>query len=173
MLSQKAKYALRAVMMLAERQGDPQPVRVPEIARREHISLKFLEAILVELRDADIVESRRGRSGGYRLKRSPEQISFGDIIRVVDGPLAPIRCASRTQFQACADCRDVASCVIRWAMLKARDAISDALDNCSLASALAQQIKLPPELLRTPALGAAPLAAPAALPGLVDLPPGE
>jgi Rrf2 family protein len=146
MLSQKAKYALRAVMMLAERAGEADPVRVPEIAQRERISLKFLEAILVELRDAGLVESRRGRNGGYRLKRAPEEISFGDVIRIVDGPLAPIRCASRTQFEPCADCPDVASCVIRWAMVRARDAISNALDHCSLAEALSQQIKLPPDL---------------------------
>ncbi|HLY58565.1 MAG TPA: Rrf2 family transcriptional regulator, partial [Stellaceae bacterium] len=147
MLSQKAKYALRAAMMLAERAGDSEPVRVPEIAQREHISLKFLEAILVELRDAGIVESRRGRNGGYKLRRSPDEISFGDIIRVIDGALAPIRCASRFQFQPCADCPDVASCVIRWAMIRARDAISDALDHCTLAEALSQQIKLPPGLV--------------------------
>lgn len=147
MLSQKAKYALRAVMMLAERAGDPEPVRVPEIAQRERISLKFLEAILVELRDAELVESRRGRHGGYRLKRPPEEISFGDVIRTIDGALAPIRCASRFQFQPCADCTDVAACVIRWAMIRARDAISDALDHCTLAEALAQQIKLPPGIV--------------------------
>ncbi len=126
-------------MMLAERAPDPKPVRVPEIASREHISLKFLETILVQLRDAGIVESRRGRNGGYRLKRSPEDISFGDIIRVVDGPLALIRCASRTQFEPCADCADVGSCAIRWAMVKARDAVATALEGCSLASALERQ----------------------------------
>jgi Rrf2 family protein len=159
MLSQKAKYALRAVMMLAEQETSPALLRVPEIARRERISLKFLEAILVQLRDAGIAQSRRGRNGGYRLSRPAEEVSFGDVIRAVDGPLAPIRCASRTRFEPCADCGDVASCVIRWAMLKTRDAIAETLDHCSLAEALRQQIKLPPFVLadpEEPAAGPAP-----------------
>jgi Rrf2 family protein len=150
MLSQKAKYALRAIMMLAEQADTDEPLRVPAIAERERISLKFLETILVELRDAGLVESRRGRRGGYRLKRAPSEISFGDVIRVIDGALAPIRCASRFQFQACADCQDVGSCVIRWAMVRARDAIAEALDHCTLAEALAQQIALPPAHLSGP-----------------------
>jgi Rrf2 family protein len=107
-----------------------------EIAERERISQKFLEAILVELRDRDILESRRGRYGGYRLLRSPESISFGEVIRAIDGPLAPIPCASRTQFKPCEDCTDVFTCSIRLAMLNARDAIAASLDGWSLADAL-------------------------------------
>ena len=136
MLSQKAKYALRAVLMLAERADTGTPVAVSEIAGRERISQKFLEAILVELRDAGILDSRRGRYGGYSLRRPPESVSFGEVIRAIDGPLALIPCASRTQFKACADCGDVVNCSIRWAMLNARDAIAASLDGCSLADAL-------------------------------------
>jgi Rrf2 family protein len=136
MLSQKAKYALRAVLMLAESAGAGAPIAVSEIAERERISQKFLEAILVELRDAGLVDSRRGRYGGYSLRRPPESISFGEVIRAIDGPLALIPCASRTQFKACADCVDVVNCSIRWAMLNARDAIAASLDGCSLADAL-------------------------------------
>jgi Rrf2 family protein len=136
MLSQKAKYALRAVLMLAESAGTGAPVAVSEIAERERISQKFLEAILVELRDAGLLDSRRGRYGGYSLRRAPESISFGEIIRAIDGPLALIPCASRTQFKACVDCADVVNCSIRWAMLNARDAIAASLDGCSLADAL-------------------------------------
>jgi Rrf2 family protein len=133
MLSQKAKYALRALLRLA---NSNRPLSANEIAQRERISLKFLGAIFVVLRDADIVTSRRGRLGGYRLTRSPARISFGEIIRAIDGPLAPIGCASRTQFAPCADCCDVDTCAIRWAMIKARDAIAGALDSCSLTDAL-------------------------------------
>ena len=139
MLSQKAKYALRALLVLAERDGMPTPVPISEIADRERISRKFLEAILVELRDIGLLESQRGRQGGYRLARPPASITFAEVIRALDGPLAPLRCASRTQFRPCDDCRDVNTCAIRWAMLKARDALAGALDECSLADALKQK----------------------------------
>jgi Rrf2 family protein len=137
MLSQKAKYALRAVLMLAERFDAAAPIAVSEIAERERIPQKFLEAILVALRDKGILDSRRGRHGGYTLQRPPDAISFGEIIRAIDGPLALIPCASRTQFKACEDCADVAACRIRWAMVNARDATAASLDGCSLADALA------------------------------------
>nr|WP_207478108.1 Rrf2 family transcriptional regulator [Arenibaculum pallidiluteum] len=139
MLSQKAKYALRAVLLLAERQEDEELVLIAEIAEREQIPRKFLEAILVELRKDGILESRRGKNGGYRLARPLDRISFGDVIRSIDGPLAPIRCASRTQFQPCTDCQDVDTCSIRWAMTKARDAMANVLDGWTLADAVRQR----------------------------------
>lgn len=139
MLSQKAKYALRAMLMLAERADSGELVLTGEIAEREQIPRKFLEAILVELRNHGILESRRGKNGGYRVARPLDKISFGDVIRTIDGPLAPIRCASRTQFQPCADCQDVASCSIRWAMLKARDAMASVLDGWTLQDAIRQR----------------------------------
>lgn len=142
MLSQKAKYALRATIMLAERvdQPDGTPwVLIAEIAERENIPRKFLEAILVEMRNHGLLESRRGKNGGYRLAKPLDRVAFGDIIRLIDGPLAPIRCASRTQFQPCEDCSDVSSCSIRWAMLKARDAMASVLDGWTLADAVSQR----------------------------------
>jgi Rrf2 family protein len=142
MLSQKARYALRAVLMMAERAPEDTPLTVPEIAEHERIPRKFLEAILVELRDKGIVESRRGRYGGYKLARPPAEVSFGQVIRDIDGPLAPVLCASRTRFTPCDDCADVATCTIRWVMVKARDAIAATLDGCSLADALAQPERL-------------------------------
>jgi Rrf2 family protein len=141
MLSKKAKYALRALLVLADHEGEPAPVPISTIARRERISRKFLEAILVELRDSGLLDSQRGRHGGYRLARPAEEISFAEVIRTIDGPLAPIACASRTQFRPCTDCRDVGTCAIRWAMLKARDALAGALDDCSLADALKRKGK--------------------------------
>ena len=139
MLSQKAKYALRAVLMLAEGEEHEAPTAISAIAEREKISQKFLEAILVELRNKGYLASRRGRLGGYRLAKPATDISFGDIVRAIDGPLAPIHCASRTQFKACTDCPDVTTCSIRWVMIQARDAIAASLDGCSLAEALQRE----------------------------------
>jgi Rrf2 family protein len=135
MLSQKAKYALRALLMLAE-QPDADMVMIADIAEREKVPRKFLEAILVDLRKRGLLDSRRGKYGGYRLAKPADAISFGEIIRIVDGPLAPLPCASKTGFRACEDCTDVNSCSVRWLMLQVRDATADILDNCSLADAL-------------------------------------
>ena len=135
MLSQKAKYALRALLMLAE-QPEADMVMIADIAERENVPRKFLEAILVDLRKRGLLDSRRGKYGGYRLAKPAEAISFGEIIRIVDGPLAPLPCASKTGFRPCDDCTDVNSCSVRWLMLQVRDATADILDNCSLADAL-------------------------------------
>jgi Rrf2 family protein len=135
MLSQKAKYALRALLMLAE-QSQTDMVMIADIAERENVPRKFLEAILVDLRKRGLLDSRRGKYGGYRLAKPADAISFGEIIRIVDGPLAPLPCASKTGFRPCDDCTDVNSCSVRWLMLQVRDATADILDNCSLADAL-------------------------------------
>jgi Rrf2 family protein len=138
MLSQKAKYALRALLMLAE-QSDADMVMIGDIAEREKVPRKFLEAILVDLRKRGLLDSRRGKYGGYRLAKPADAISFGEIIRIVDGPLAPLPCASKTGFRPCDDCTDANSCSVRWLMLQVRDATADILDNCSLADALKQR----------------------------------
>ena len=135
MLSQKAKYALRALLMLAE-QPEADMVMIADIAERENVPRKFLEAILVDLRKRGLLDSRRGKYGGYRLAKPAAAISFGEIIRIVDGPLAPLPCASKTGFRPCDDCTDANSCSVRWLMLQVRDATADILDNCSLADAL-------------------------------------
>jgi Rrf2 family protein len=135
MLSQKAKYALRALLMLAE-QPEADMVMIGDIAERENVPRKFLEAILVDLRKRGLLDSRRGKYGGYRLAKPADAISFGEIIRIVDGPLAPLPCASKSGFRPCDDCTDVNSCSVRWLMLQVRDATADILDNCSLADAL-------------------------------------
>jgi Rrf2 family protein len=135
MLSQKAKYALRALLMLAERSEDDL-VMIADIAERENVPRKFLEAILLDLRKRGLLDSRRGKNGGYRLAKPPAAISFGEIIRIVDGPLAPLPCASKSGFRPCEDCTDVDTCSVRWLMLRVRDATADILDNCSLADGL-------------------------------------
>jgi len=133
MLSRKAKYAVRAAVALAERVREDTWTSAHEIAERESIPRKFLEAILVLLRDAGVIESRRGPAGGHRLGMPAAEITVADIIRVIDGPLALTPCASRTQFRACDDCIDVRTCRLRHVMLRARDAVAGVLEGCSLA----------------------------------------
>src|SRR5262249_47793306 len=124
MLSSKAKYAVRAAAMLAECADAEAWVHTADIAEREAIPRKFLEAILVQLRAHGIVESRRGAHGGHRLSRDPAETSVADIIRVFDGPLALTPCASVTRFRPCTDCVDIAACRLQHLMRQARDAVA-------------------------------------------------
>lgn len=133
MLTSKGKYALRAVVYLARRHAEDGWSLAVDIAAAETIPKKFLEAILVQLRDNDIVKSRRGRHGGYRLAYPPDRTSAGDIIRIIDGPLALTPCTSRTRFAPCTDCGDPATCALRPVLQEARDAIAAVLDGRSLA----------------------------------------
>jgi Rrf2 family protein len=133
MLSSKAKYAVRAVALLAERGRPGGWTQMADVAKAEQIPQKFLEAILVELRGHGIVESRRGAQGGHRLLRNPADISIADIIRIMDGPLALTPCASQTRFRPCTDCVDIQQCRLQPLMRKARDAVAGVLENCSIA----------------------------------------
>jgi Rrf2 family protein len=137
MLSQKARYALRALVELARAQGAQ--VTSGELASRADAPRKFLEAILLELARNKVVISRRGKFGGYTLARTPEQISFAEVIRIIDGPLALAPCVSRLSFRKCDDCPDLATCSLREALLRARDATSDVLEGYSLADAATGQ----------------------------------
>ncbi|MCA0356262.1 MAG: Rrf2 family transcriptional regulator [Proteobacteria bacterium] len=134
MLSQKARYALRAMIELAR--ADTQ-VTAGELAERADAPRKFLEAILLSLSREGLVISRRGKFGGYVLARAADAISFAEIIRLVDGPLALTPCVSRTAFRRCEDCRDLARCALREALLRARDATAAVLEGYSLADAVA------------------------------------
>jgi Rrf2 family protein len=134
MLSQKAKYALRALVELA-RAEEPQ-LTAGEIAVRADAPRKFLEAILLELSRNRLVASRRGKFGGYTLARSPAEITFAEVIRVVDGPLALAPCVSpRLGFRKCDDCPDLATCTLREALARARDATAEVLEAYTLADA--------------------------------------
>jgi len=134
MLSQKAKYALRALLMLAERPVG-EPLLIADIAERENLPRKFLELILLDLKHHGLLHSRRGKNGGYALARPPSEISFGQVVRIIDGPLAAVLCASQTAYRRCDDCRDEASCAIRKAFRRVRDATAAILDNHTLADA--------------------------------------
>jgi len=134
MLSSKGKYAVRAGTMLAEQFAAQAWTPTVSIADREKIPRKFLEAILVQLRDGGLVDSRRGPQGGHRLARDPATISVADIIRLIDGPLALTPCASVTRHRPCTDCGEAGSCRIQPVMRQARDAVAAVLEACSLAS---------------------------------------
>ena len=135
MLSRKAKYGLKALISLAQHAGEG-PVLIGDLAERERMPQKFLEQILLELKKKGMLESRKGRGGGYRLGRPPEKIFLGDILRVLDGPLAPVPCVSVTAYHTCDECLDQRLCGIRLVMQDVRDAIADILDHTSLRDVL-------------------------------------
>jgi Rrf2 family protein len=132
MLSRKSKYGLKALLVLAREAGRG-PVLVSELADRDRIPKKFLEAILLELKRHGVVHSRKGRGGGYFLRRKPTEITFGEVIRVLDGPLAAVPCVSKLAYMKCVECVDEEMCGVRLAMKEVRDATADILDNTTLA----------------------------------------
>ncbi len=132
MLTKKGKYGLKALVYLASLQPG-ELAGVTDVATAKNIPKKFLDAILSELRDAGFVQSKKGKGGGYMLARAPTNIFIGHVVRVLDGPLAPIACASRQSFRRCEDCPDEDQCPVRLTMLEVRNAIADVLDNRTLA----------------------------------------
>jgi len=134
MISQKTRYALRSLLYLVESGGE-RPVQLGAIAETQQIPRKYLELIMLDLKKAGIVTSVRGPSGGYRLARPPEEISFGEVIRNLEGPIALVPCASVNFYARCGDCHDEATCAIRRVMLVVRDTSAAILDNMNLAQA--------------------------------------
>jgi Rrf2 family protein len=145
MLTNKGKYGLKAMVHLAGLEPGAL-AQVQEMADANSIPKKFLDQILSELRNAGLVFSKKGKGGGYALARSAHEISVGQIVRVLDGPLAPIQCASVTAYRRCDDCSDEKACTVRLIMVKARNAIADVLDHHSLADmrALGEPVELEP-----------------------------
>ncbi len=131
MLSQKAKYALQALAYLAERYTEESPVLIGTIAREKNIPIKFLEAILCELRNEDVLVSVRGRHGGYRLALPPKKITLARVIRIVDGPIALLTCVSLNFYKPCENC-NLETCGINPVMKEARDAILRVLEKRTL-----------------------------------------
>jgi Rrf2 family protein len=140
MLTQRSRYALRAMLYLAEAPAGGPPVPMTRIAAEANVPRKFLELILAELREAGFLHSTRGKMGGYRLSRPTHLISPSEIIRVIEGPLALVPCVSRTAYRPCADCKDEANCAIRHAMARVRDETARILDGTSLADACAEEL---------------------------------
>jgi len=140
-LSKRGEYGLRAMIMLAgtPHENAPLPVvQIKEISEREKISSKFLEQILLSLKNAGMLHSKMGVGGGYYLARPPSEITLGQIFRVLDGPVAPVKCVSQMAYEPCG-CPDEATCGLRLVMGDVRQAIVDILDNTSLAAVSARQ----------------------------------
>jgi Rrf2 family protein len=138
MLSQRAKYALKAMICLAGHSG-PGPLSVTEIAHSAKIPRAFLEQILSDMKRRNLLVSRRGKQGGFLLARDASKISFADIIRDIDGPLALAPCASRTAYRPCPECRDVKTCELRPTLIEARDATAAVLEHKTLAQIVANE----------------------------------
>jgi Rrf2 family protein len=136
-LSQKTRYALKALLELA---AVPEGMTLSSaaISERRTIPEKFLEAILVELKRDGLVRSRRGRGGGYQLAAGPEEISFGAVVRLMQGPLALLPCVSVTQYRRCEDCVDDGACELKRLFHEVRDSMAAILDGWTLAHALGQ-----------------------------------
>lgn len=135
MISQRARYAFKALVALA-RAKPGEGLQIRELCEQEKLPRKFLEQILMQLKMAGYVSSRRGRDGGYELLKPADLIMIGPMLRVVDGPIAPLSCLSRTAYKRCADCRDEASCELRIAFAKAYDGYLSTLETTSLAEVM-------------------------------------
>lgn len=143
-LSKRGEYGLRAMIALAETASNSDPplmMQIKEISRREQISPKFLEQILLTLKNAGMLHSKMGVGGGYYLARPAGEITLGQIFRVLDGPVAPIRCVSQMAYESCG-CPDEATCGLRLVMSDVRNAIAGILDTTSLADVMKRQESL-------------------------------
>lgn len=132
-LTAKTRYGLKAMIHLAETYSESW-TQGADIARSQHIPKKFLDSILQELKIGGLLHSKKGKGGGYFLARPPAKIALGEIIRVLDGPIAPIACASRLNYRPCSDCHDESLCKIRSVMLRVRESTAAVLDNTNLLS---------------------------------------
>ena len=137
MISQRARYAFKAVVALA-RAKPGEGLQIRQLCEQEKLPRKFLEQILLSLKAAGFISSRRGRDGGYELLKSPDLIMIGPMLRAVDGPIAPLPCLSRTAYRRCDDCRDEAACELRIAFAKAYSDYLATLEHLSLAEVMQQ-----------------------------------
>ena len=141
MLTQKTRYALRALLYLIE-EGHDGAVQLQRIAETQKIPRKYLELIMLDLKALGIVRSVRGPKGGYRLKRHPSGISFGEVVRGLEGPIALIPCASVNFYKRCSDCHDEATCAIRRLFTQVRDRSLDVLNSVSLEDGARWEMRL-------------------------------
>ena len=139
MITQKMKYALKALLVLADAAAQPAPeaLTIEAIAKRSGTPKRFLEHILLEVRNAGIIASTRGRSGGYQLIKAPSEISISELLRLIDGPIAPLPCLSRRAYQRCEDCTDEAACRIRKVFAEVFWSYLVIIDSLTLADMLA------------------------------------
>ncbi|MEM1215829.1 MAG: Rrf2 family transcriptional regulator [Bacteroidota bacterium] len=132
MVSKKCKYAIKAILYIARNEGDDRSIFASEIAKAEHIPQKFLETILRELCNQRILVSKRGRYGGYRLLKQPSDISFTEIMRIMDGPIALMPCVSLNYYTPCEECQEEENCAIREVFLKVRDVTLDIFNQATV-----------------------------------------
>jgi Rrf2 family protein len=132
MISKKTKYAINALVYLAHQNKGSEPIQISKIAESEHIPRKFLEAILLDLRNAGILNSRKGKSGGYFLQKSPDEINIADVMRLFDGPIALLPCVTHLYYERCEECKDEATCGIRSVFFDVRNETVNMLKNATL-----------------------------------------
>lgn len=138
-LSKKTKYAIKALVILAKNQKEP-PMQIARIAEKEHIPKKFLEQILLDLRNTGYLYNKKGAGGGYSLNKKPEDIYLVDILRITDGPIAMVPCASIKFYQKCEECDDEVTCGIRKAFIDVRDASLKVLSETSIANIIEREL---------------------------------
>ncbi|MCA6381830.1 MAG: Rrf2 family transcriptional regulator [Cytophagales bacterium] len=141
MLSKKCKYAIHALVYLAEHY-DQGPVQIEEIAKKQHIPHKFLEAILLELRHAEILESKKGKGGGYFLVKKPSEVNLMQVMRLIDGPIALLPCVSLNFYDRCEECKNEKTCGIRDSLTIVRDETLRVLEQSTLARILRREKQL-------------------------------
>ncbi len=141
MLSKKTYYALKALVALGKAHGNVEhPVLIQTLIDQEGLPKKFLESILVNLKQAGIVKSRMGKGGGYYLARAADEIMIGSVVRVMEGPLALLTCVSQTAYSVCSHCQDDRQCGIRWLFKQVRDQTATLLDTTSLQTLVGQEL---------------------------------
>jgi len=136
-ISKRTQYGLKAMLALGSRYGEG-PTLIATLSKQETIPIKFLELILLELKGGGFLVSKKGPRGGYQLSRPPSTITVGSLIRTMEGPLAPLPCASETAYRPCEECGDIESCGIRIVMRQVRDATANVLDGTTLADLIRQ-----------------------------------
>lgn len=139
MLSKKSKYAINALLYISRHRNEGRPVLAAEIAEGENIPHKFLEAILLDLKNAGFLRSKRGRKGGYFLKAAPEEISLARVMRLFDGPIAMLPCVSLNYYERCEECKDEKTCGIRAVFLTIRDQTLQTLEENSMAAIMERE----------------------------------
>ena len=147
MLSKKTKYAIKALVALGKNEGKP-PMQISKIAEEEHIPKKFLEQILLDMRNAGLLYSKKGAGGGYSLNKKAEEIFLVQILRLTDGPVAMLPCASLNFYHKCEECDDELTCGIRQAFIEVRDATLKILNETSIADVISKETKLIKEIYK-------------------------
>ncbi len=141
MISKKTKYALNALVYLAGQYNNG-PVLIGEIAKEQHIPRKFLEAILLDLKNAGILNSKKGRGGGYYLIKSPDEVNIADVLRLFDGAIALLPCVTHKYYERCEECRDEATCGIRDVFQEVRNETVNILKRSTLSQIMAREDQL-------------------------------